>query len=326
LQKKRYSAYGASNIINLLLACQIDLNQYNWRDRYLRAIDFQNLNLQDLDFSGSTFDRCRFSQGMGTLLGLVFSPDGKLIAASDTSFQIKIWSVADNSEIALLRGHQGWVWDVTFSPDSRYLASGSSDRTLRIWDVKSGECLQAIDAHDDWVWKIGFLFSNQLIMSLGADRYVKVWLWKTGTSSISMTVPDTGHRDAAFHGRGFVATCGYEQVNIWHIWTARKLHTIPMMGDMRIKKVTFSHDGKVLIGISTSLTIYGWDVDSGECCLSLSGHPSQVNEVKTLDTGEIISTCLEQLRVWNSETGDCLQVINFAGKGTISIAYYPRDG
>ncbi len=258
---------------------------------------------------------------MGTLLGIVFSPDGKLIAASDTSFQIKIWLVADNSEIALLKGHQGWVWDVVFSPDSRYLASGSSDRTLRIWDVRSGECLQVLTAHTDWVWRIGFLFSSQLVFSLGADRQIKVWWWQTGTSFISLTVPDTGLRDGAFHARGLLATCAYDRINLWHVWTARKLHTLQIEG-VRIKKVTFSHDGRLIIGISTSLTIYGWNVDSGECCLTLNGHPTQVNEIQTLDTGEIITTCLEQVRVWNSETGQCLQVINFAGKATISIAYY----
>jgi WD40 repeat protein len=259
---------------------------------------------------------------MGSLLGIGFSPDGNLIAASDTNFQIKIWSVADSTEIALLTGHQAWVWDAIFSPDGRYLASGSSDRTLRIWDVRSGECLQILTAHTDWVWKVGFVWSSQLVFSLGADRQIKLWWWQTGTSFISLTVPDTGLRDGAFHGRGLLATCAYDRINIWYLWTARKLHTIEMAGDLRIKKVTFSHDGRLVIGISTSLTIYAWDVDSGELRLTLSGHPSQVNEVQTLDTGEIITTCLEQVRVWNGETGQCLQAINFAGQATISIGYY----
>jgi WD40 repeat protein len=172
------------------------------------------------------------------------------------------------------------------------------------------------------VWRVGFFGSSQFVFSLGADRQIRVWWWQTGTSLISLTVPDGGLRDGAFHGRGLLATCAYDRINVWHVWTARKLHTIEMAGDLRVKKVTFSHDGRLVIGISTSLTIYGWDVDSGECRLSLSGHPTQVNEVQTLDTGEIITTCLEQVRVWNGETGQCLQVINFAGKATISIAYY----
>ncbi|NJR32470.1 MAG: WD40 repeat domain-containing protein [Chamaesiphon sp. CSU_1_12] len=323
LRKKRYSAYGVSNLINLLLYCQLDLNQYDWRARQIRAVDFQNLHLQNIDFSGVTFDRCRFSQGMGTLLGIVFSPDGQLIAAGDTNFQIKIWSVADNEEIALLTGHRGWVWDIQFSPDSQYLVSGSSDRQLRIWHARSGQCLQTIEAHTDWVWRVGFWLNSQLIVSLGADRQISIWWWQTRTKFLSVTIPDSGLRDGVFHGgRGLLATCAYDAINLWHLWTLRKIRTLQMSPTIRIKKATFSHDGRILIGLSTNCVVYGWDVDSGELCLTLTGHPTQVNEIQTLETGEIITTCLEQLRVWNGDTGQCLQVINFAGNGTICVAYH----
>ena len=314
--------YGGGNIINLLMALAVDLQGYNLTNLYIAEVDFQAAILRNVNFTGVTFDRCRFAQGMGTALRLTFSPDGKYLAVSDTSYQIKVWEVATNQEIALLIGHQSWVWDVQFSHDCRYIISGSSDETMRIWDLASGECVQVLHGHRDWVWRVSFAANSNLAISLGADRQFKVWWWRTKINLLTFPVPDLQVRDATFHGgRGLLAICGGEGIKIWQSWTGRRLQKIDTANALNLRLVSLSPDGKKIFGANFDCTIYCWDVNTGEHLFDLRGHPTQVSEVNYDEIGQIISSCLEQIRIWNIRTGVCVKVINFGGDCGKAVAY-----
>ncbi len=157
--------YAAGNAIELSHELQADFTSWDLTNLHIAEVDFQAMLLRRVDFRGTTFDRCRFAQGLGTIIGLSFSPDGQYLAACDTRFQIKVWEVATNREIAMLVGHQSWVWDVQFSHDNKYLISGSSDETIRIWEIASGECVRVLTGHRDWVWRVNFIFNSQLAIS-----------------------------------------------------------------------------------------------------------------------------------------------------------------
>jgi uncharacterized protein with WD repeat len=276
----------------------------------LSMVDFQSAILRNVDFRGSRFDRCRFAQGIGTALKLTFSPNGKYLAVSDTMYQIKVWEVATNREIAMLIGHQSWVWDIQFSPDSKYIASGSSDETMRIWDVASGECLQVLHGHQDWVWKVNFVTSN-LAISIGGDRIFKLWWWRTKFNLLTFAAPEFQIRDGTFHhGRGLLATCGEEGINIWQIWRGKRLQKIETFEALNLRRVSFFPDGQTIAGTSFSCTIHCWDVNTGNHLFDLCGHPTQIVEVNYDDIGQIITTCGRQIRIWNIQTGACIKVVS----------------
>jgi WD40 repeat protein len=68
---------------------------------------------------------------------LAFSPNGKLLAATNVNFSIRLWEVATGKELPPLRGHHGRVLSLAFASDSQRLLSGSEDTTALIWDVAS---------------------------------------------------------------------------------------------------------------------------------------------------------------------------------------------
>jgi WD40 repeat protein len=68
---------------------------------------------------------------------LAFSPNGKLLAATDANFSIRLWEIATGTQLPPLRGHHGRVLSLAFAPDSQRLLSGSEDTTALIWDVAS---------------------------------------------------------------------------------------------------------------------------------------------------------------------------------------------
>ncbi|NJP07680.1 MAG: hypothetical protein HC837_19710 [Chloroflexaceae bacterium] len=68
---------------------------------------------------------------------VAWSPDGRLLATSDGSFDhtIRLWDAEDGRPLQTVASHQGCVYCVAWSPDGRLLASASLDRTIRIWQV-----------------------------------------------------------------------------------------------------------------------------------------------------------------------------------------------
>jgi WD40 repeat protein len=322
LYRHPFNCYGVGNILNLAIVANISLAGWNLRRLRIVEVDWQNLNLQELDCREAHFDRCRFSQSMGSILCLQFSADGKYIAASDSSYQIKIWEVASNREVALLIGHEGWIWHFAFSGDGKYLLSGSNDRTMRVWDLKTGDCLQILGDHEDWVWRVAFGFTSSLAISVCADRYIKIWWWPAGKVLLTFKVPDLQVRDGTFHGRrGLLAICSTEGIKIWQLWTGRCLQTISHPDAINLRHISFNPDGNKLVTTGFNCDIHCWDVDTGTHLHTMRGHPTQIYQVSYDSFGQVISACLEQVRVWNLADGTCTRTIDVARDTGKGIAY-----
>ena len=71
------------------------------------------------------------------VLGVAFSPDGRLAASCGTDSSIKLWVVSSTGLRwkATLLGHRGYIPGVAFSPDGSRLVSAGADQTLKLWDL-----------------------------------------------------------------------------------------------------------------------------------------------------------------------------------------------
>jgi WD40 repeat protein len=70
----------------------------------------------------------------GTVWGVAFSPDGRMLATASGDERARLWDPATGERLRTLAGHADAVLGVAFSPDGRMLATASGDNTARLWN------------------------------------------------------------------------------------------------------------------------------------------------------------------------------------------------
>jgi WD40 repeat protein len=73
---------------------------------------------------------------------LVFSPDGKKLAATGTSCMVHLWDVAAGQPLHAADGHTSQIQALAFFPDGKRLASAGNDLQIHVWDTASGRPLE----------------------------------------------------------------------------------------------------------------------------------------------------------------------------------------
>jgi hypothetical protein len=101
------------------------------RDKTIGRVDLHNIG------DGSLVKSFASEKGESTsyLLSVTFSPDGRLLAASDWNGTVTLWDVGTGELLKTIANDQAGVLCVAFAPDGATLALGSEDKTLRLWKL-----------------------------------------------------------------------------------------------------------------------------------------------------------------------------------------------
>ena len=188
---------------------------------------------------------------------LVFSPDGTVLATAGGNhedFVIRLWDVATGQSLGTLEEHKGIVWELALSPDSQMLASVSSDKTAKIWDWRSGTVLKSLDFPAE-VASVKFSPDGQILAVGGVDepvadiRHASVWTFSTGSWNPRFKIPE-----------------------YWNIVT-----------------MTYSPDGRWLVGGGTSRNVQVWRTSDGTSVFTLN-HSHQVGEAAISPDSSTVAT------------------------------------
>jgi len=129
-----------------------------------------------------------YYNGPGYITDIEFSPDGQIVAVSNTRNEVKLWDISSGTVIRTLTGHTDDVRCITFSPDGQMLAGGAggwddpNDATIKLWQVSDGSLVNTLPGHGDWVSDVVFSPDGQLLLSSGRDGLypnvnskIKIW-------------------------------------------------------------------------------------------------------------------------------------------------------
>lgn len=322
------TGYAGGNLLNLLCQKQLYLQGEDLSRLVLWQADLQAIPVQNVNFTDSDLTRSRFTETLGMVFTVAFSPDGTQLAIGDAEGGLRLWPVQADRPLLNFEGHQGWVWSVTFSADGQRLASCSSDKTIRIWDVSTGQCLQILRGHHSAIWSIAFHPQGHLLASGGDESMVRLWDWQTGACMQQWT----GHRgrifSVVFHPQGQTLVSGGEDgtVRLWDVDTGDCQQLWQGHTD-RIWSVACSPEGGWIASGSADRTIKLWDVEHGTCLQTLMDHGDRVRSVTFSRNGQhLISSSDDQtVKVWTLPTGTCLQTLRGHSSSIFSIAAHP-DG
>lgn len=114
----------------------------------LASVEGEVIRLVDIT-AGSVVRR--FASDISISGEVVFSPDGRMIAAGTPHHAVWVWNVQNGEFLGRLEGHRGAVQRLSFAPDSKTLVSASDDGTALVWDIsaalKSSRPRPHADAH-----------------------------------------------------------------------------------------------------------------------------------------------------------------------------------
>ncbi len=189
----------------------------------------------------------------GTSPVSVFSPDGRLVAASGTENDILLFDAVTGKRLRALDGHTQPIASIGFSDDGKRLVSTSGRRggwagdpianEAKVWDVETGDQLALFDN-----------LEKTLTAANGTHLVPTVALSADG-SRVAVAFGDYGFWTEQIQVR---------QIHVWDVATRRLLRpihcTVSPFGAL-----TFAQDGKVIaIRDEVGNLLGGWSVETGD--------------------------------------------------------------
>jgi WD40 repeat protein len=225
--------------------------------------------------------------------------DGTLIG--ETDYTVRVWNIADGTEVARYEGHRGMVHCVAVSPDGRRVASGDSEGVVRLWDIRGGSELESFNAYGESVHRLKFSPDGRLLFSSSFEGIVRVWHAETGKELSRLTFGEKGML-------GMSVSPDWDRVGVAELrkgitvrdWlSGQEIIHLPTTG---VTDVAWSADGRHIIGAGGGTgAVHVWEATTGIEVAAYRGHEGTVTGVAASPDGRLFASCSMDgtVRVWS---------------------------
>ncbi|KAJ1919092.1 ubiquitin-binding SDF ubiquitin ligase complex subunit met30 [Coemansia sp. S17] len=246
-----------------------------------------------------------------------------------------------------VQAHADGILCVQFNDE--YMITGSYDSKVHVWDAETLELVSELTGHTMPVRALEFddckLFSGSL------DGTVKIWNYRDGTCIRTLRAFENGGVISLYHERGTLVVGG-ENGTI-RVYNIAKMTSFTLTGHTDWVNAVRLYGDNTLFSCSDDMLIKRWDLEERRCVHTYSGHSHHVQSLQlsarappasSLNGGSasmlprsrrvpnkegeaepkpfMISGSLDStMRVWDIETGECLDTIFGHVEGIWSMAF-----
>jgi WD40 repeat protein len=201
-----------------------------------------------------------------SVLDLLFSPDGRFLAAISDEGEVLVWEWRSGRRIipSSALPHKHAAARCEFTPDSKFFAFPTEDGSVLLMDLKTG----GVTRHSVGSRPLYHLYfsPNGERFATGGFKDVRVYETATAKPIIALT-HQSDVTCLAWHpdGRRIAAACLDHKIYLWNVQMEPGAPIRFYEGHQgEVSCVTFNHGGSVLASSSVDGTTRLWDADGGE--------------------------------------------------------------
>lgn len=321
-------SYLGSNIVELCRSLKLDLAGFDFSALSIRQANFRGVELHNVSFAGATVSDCVFNDIFGGVLCVCCSPDGSLLASSDTDGNISIWNYSSRELRIRFKAHTSWIFPMQFSPDGCFLISASEDQYCCVWHVETGKRVQCILAPKRLL-ALDLSPDGKQVAAAGEGG--EIFLWNLENSQLVHTFKwnDLGLIwSCVFSPDGKSLVSAGADSAIWQ-WNLQDGTGIPLIQEPSIQSraLVYSPDGKYLARVSERNIIRVWDIEAKCDVAELKGHSQEIwTLIFGRDSNELISAGTDQkICLWNIAQQKQIRTFQGHDATIYSLAYQSKE-
>lgn len=221
-----------------------------------------------------------------------FAPNGEMLAAGNWGGTVRLMSVPNLEEKALLRGHTSQVSGISWFPgatlagsgvseNSVNLASGGGEGDVHLWSLTQDTPISTLSGHSGRVCRVEFHPSGKYLASASYDTTWRLWDVETTTELLLQE----GHSREAFAvsfntDGSLLASAGLDSIaSLWDLRSGRRVlyhdyHIAPIYG------LDWSPDGYRILTGSGDGFAKCWDIRAMKESASIGAHKGGVTDLR----------------------------------------------
>jgi WD40 repeat protein len=284
---------------------------------------------------------------------IVFSPNGKILAAGGSDAVIHLWDATIGKKLRLIGNHRTTDMSLIFQPDGKRLFSGGRGDPVRMWDVANGKELLSLDLPAGYFGAFSISPDGKVLatgtnerISWSAGEAIReengaydIRLWDVATGQEIRRLYEhhwDGHSKdegagitaLAFSpdGKYLISAGSFEPIRVWDVLLAKEALQIGTPNSSS-RALALSPDGMTIASGGAGNSVYLWEMRTGKELARLSGHRGPISAIAfSLDGETVASGSLDfTVRLWQVKTARHLHALK-GHKHWITALCFSRDG
>lgn len=248
---------------------------------------------------------------VGALQTAVLSPDNATVAAGSADGSIRLWKLADGSDLGSINGSESPLQAIAWHPAGQLLASAGQDGLIRLWQMPI-IAPRLWEGQKQPISVVSLSPNGQILATASPDKSILLWNMANGQQMRSLEGHTAGVTTLAWKADSSVLVSGSidKTARLWTVGDGKQVGLLDQhMAEIRA--VAMSANGDQVFTGGTDHIIKQWTVADSKLVKEFKGHGGVLSQlIVSADAANLFSSAAD---------GTCRQWAVAAGTETRSI-------